>query len=87
MLKWCMKHTKQEIMKNLDKKTVLGFVILPIFLAAYLFDRLIQVPLIWMPGTRVTEWLQDNEQIKRTFARIIIFWGVVTVWNFIKWLL
>jgi hypothetical protein len=71
-------------MKNLDKKTILGFVILPLFIAAYLFDRLIQVPLIWMPGSMVTDWLQDNEQIKRSFARIIIFWTPILVWNLIK---
>jgi hypothetical protein len=71
-------------MKNLDKKTILGFVILPLFIAAYLFDRLIQVPLIWMPGSTVTDWLQDNEQIKRSFARIIIFWTPILVWNLIK---
>lgn len=79
-----MKHTKNDSMKNLDKKTILGFVILPLFIAAYLFDRLIQVPLIWMPGSTVTDWLKDNEQIKRSFARIIIFWTPILVWNLIK---
>ena len=61
----------------------LGVLLIPLYLSAYLYDRIICVPLIWIKHDNIIAWLRDEQNIAHSIIRI----GVVGFIQFVVWLL
>lgn len=61
----------------------LGVLLIPLYLSAYLYDRVICVPLIWIKHDNIIAWLRDETKIAHSIIRI----GVVGFIQFVVWLI
>ena len=67
-------------MKNLLKK-ILGFIIAPIFVSIYFYDRLLCVIIPLVNHFDIRIWLKDEEEIRNSLIRTI----VVTISIFVSY--
>lgn len=61
----------------------LGILLMPLYLSAYLYDRIICVPLVWIQHDSILTWLRDETKIAHSIIRI----GVVGFIQFVIWLI
>jgi hypothetical protein len=61
----------------------LGILLMPLYLSAYLYDRIICVPLIWIKHDNIIVWLRDETKIAHSIIRL----GVVGFIQFVVWLI
>lgn len=64
-------------------RALLGVLLIPLYLSAYLYDRIICVPLIWIKHDNIIAWLRDEQKIAHSIIRI----GVVGFIHFVVWLI
>ena len=60
----------------------LGILLMPLYLSAYLYDRIICVPLIWIKHDNIISWVRDETKIAHSIIRI----SVVGFIHFVVWL-
>lgn len=64
-------------------KAFAGFILMPIYLSVYLYDRAICVPLVWIQHDSLLTWLRDETKIAHSIIRA----GVVGLIHFLIWFL
>ena len=64
-------------------KLFLGIVLMPLYLSAYLYDRIICVPLVWIKHDNIIAWFRDETKIAHSIIRV----GVVGFIQFVVWLI
>lgn len=68
-------------MKNL--KLVAGVLLIPVFLVLFLWDRVITLPLVWIPTSSLMDWFRDNDKMVNSVIRggivgliVILLWFI-----------
>jgi hypothetical protein len=59
-----------------------GLVLAPLFIALYLYDRIICVPLVWIKHDNLMVWFRDNTKMAHSLIRA----GAVGFILFLVWL-
>lgn len=60
-----------------------GLVLAPLFIALYLYDRIICVPLIWIKHDNLMVWFRDNTKMTHSLIRAgAVGFILLLVWLF-----
>jgi hypothetical protein len=60
-----------------------GFVMIPIFVAIFMFDRAILVFAPWVEVPKIQKWMFDPKQATRSVTRIVVFFAIVGTYSLI----
>lgn len=58
-----------------------GGILFPLYLAMYLYDRIICVPLLWITHDNMLTWLRSEQKITHSLIRVV-FVGII---HFLIW--
>jgi hypothetical protein len=62
-------------------KVIAGVLLMPIFLALFVWDRIITIPLVWIPTSSLMDWFRDNEKMVNSVIRGgIVGLIVISLW-------
>jgi hypothetical protein len=64
-------------------KVIAGVLLMPIFLALFVWDRIITIPLVWIPTSSLMDWFRDNDKMVSSVIRggivgliVILLWFI-----------
>lgn len=63
----------------------LNISVLPIFLAVYLVDRFILLPLIWIEAKSLQDWVGNDKKMMYSIIRLLAVLVVIGLITLIKW--
>ncbi len=62
-------------------KVIAGLLLMPIFLALFVWDRIITIPLVWIPTSSLMDWFRDNDKMVNSVIRGgIVGLIVISLW-------
>lgn len=66
-------------------KVTAGILLMPIFLALFVWDRIITIPLVWIPTSSLMDWFRDNQKMTNSVIRGgIVGLIVILLWLFTR---
>jgi hypothetical protein len=65
----------------------LNISVLPIFLAIYLLDRIIVLPLIWIEAKGLQDWIGNDKKMMFSTVRLVAVLVVIGLITLIKWII
>ena len=62
-------------------KVTAGILLMPIFLALFVWDRIITIPLVWIPTSSLMDWFRDNQKMTNSvISGCIVGFILVLIW-------
>jgi hypothetical protein len=62
---------------------VLGVLLVPIFLAIFIVDRFVLLPIIWLPIKTLGKWYGDGLEMWLSILRVTVVFILVMIYFFI----
>ena len=62
----------------------LAVILMPLVFITYLIDRVILIPLIWLPVSPFNIWARDNEGIGQSLLRIVTIATIYAIYSAIS---
>lgn len=63
---------------------ILGVLLVPIFLALFLVDRVVLLPFIWLPMKQLNKWYGDGYEMWLSILRFTVVFILVMIYFFIR---
>ena len=61
--------------------------VIPIFLGIYLLDRFIILPLIWIDGKSLQDWIGDDKKMMYSTIRLLAVLIIIGFITLIRWII
>ena len=66
---------------------IVGLILLPITLIIFLIDRIILIPLVWMPMEPIQKWFDNVQKMVQTLIRIGSVTFIWLIYKFFEWII